>query len=46
MSAIAFPRSAIRVRPGWVRVSLVAVLGLAAVLCLWNLTISGYSNEY
>ena len=22
------------------------VLGLAAVLCLWNLTISGYSNEY
>ena len=48
MSAIAAPRSGglSRVRPSWVRVSLVAVLALAAALCLWNLTISGYSNEY
>src|SRR5215203_381809 len=48
MSAIAAPRigGVSRVRPGWARVSLVAVLALAAGLCLWNLTISGYSNEY
>jgi 4-amino-4-deoxy-L-arabinose transferase-like glycosyltransferase len=46
MSAIAFERAAVRVRPGWARVSLVALLALAAALCLWNLTISGYSNEY
>jgi 4-amino-4-deoxy-L-arabinose transferase-like glycosyltransferase len=28
------------------RVALVAVLGLAAVLCLWHLTESGMSNDY
>jgi hypothetical protein len=32
--------------PAWVRPALVAVLALAAVLCLWNLTISGTSNDY
>jgi len=48
MSAMTAPasRSFAGVRPGWARVSLVAVLALAAALCLWNLTISGYSNEY
>jgi 4-amino-4-deoxy-L-arabinose transferase-like glycosyltransferase len=48
MSAIAAPRTRglTRVRPGWARISLIAVLVLAAGLCLWNLTISGYSNEY
>jgi 4-amino-4-deoxy-L-arabinose transferase-like glycosyltransferase len=33
-------------RIGWERAALLGVLSLAAVLCLWNLTISGYSNEY
>jgi 4-amino-4-deoxy-L-arabinose transferase-like glycosyltransferase len=48
MSALAAPRtrSFSRVRPGWVGISLAAVLVMAAALCLWNLTISGYSNEY
>jgi 4-amino-4-deoxy-L-arabinose transferase-like glycosyltransferase len=48
MSAIAASRTRgfTHVRPGWARISLVAVLVLAAGLCLWNLTISGYSNEY
>ena len=32
--------------PRWVRPALALVLALAAGLCLWNLTISGYSNEY
>jgi hypothetical protein len=32
-------------QPSWVRPALVAVLALAADLCLWNLTISGTSNE-
>jgi 4-amino-4-deoxy-L-arabinose transferase-like glycosyltransferase len=56
MSAIsaALPRPA-RVRdlarsragdPRWVRPSLVAVLALAAALCLWHLTVNGYSNTY
>jgi 4-amino-4-deoxy-L-arabinose transferase-like glycosyltransferase len=42
-------RSLARGRPGdprWVRPSLLGVLGLAAVLCLWHLTLNGYSNEY
>ena len=30
----------------WVRPAFVAVLALAAVLYLWNLTISGYANTY
>jgi 4-amino-4-deoxy-L-arabinose transferase-like glycosyltransferase len=30
----------------WVRLALVAVIALAAVLCLWNLTANGYSNTY
>ncbi len=32
--------------PGWVLPSLLAVLSLAAVLVLWDLTRNGYSNEY
>ena len=32
--------------PAWVRPALFGVLALAAVLCLWNLTRDGYSNEY
>jgi 4-amino-4-deoxy-L-arabinose transferase-like glycosyltransferase len=32
--------------PAWVRPALAGVLALAAVLCLWNLTISGTSNDY
>jgi 4-amino-4-deoxy-L-arabinose transferase-like glycosyltransferase len=32
--------------PAWARPALVAVLALAAVLCLWDLTISGNSNTY
>ncbi|HEY6890278.1 MAG TPA: glycosyltransferase family 39 protein, partial [Solirubrobacter sp.] len=46
MSTLALSRPAVWSRPGWVKVSFVAVLVLAAALCLWNLTISGYSNEY
>jgi 4-amino-4-deoxy-L-arabinose transferase-like glycosyltransferase len=30
----------------WEQVALLAILGLAALLCLWNLTENGYSNEY
>jgi 4-amino-4-deoxy-L-arabinose transferase-like glycosyltransferase len=30
----------------WVRPSLLAVLALAAALCLWDLTSGGYSNTY
>jgi 4-amino-4-deoxy-L-arabinose transferase-like glycosyltransferase len=32
--------------PRWVRPALAAVLVVSAVLCLWHLTISGYSNDY
>jgi 4-amino-4-deoxy-L-arabinose transferase-like glycosyltransferase len=32
--------------PRWVRPSLLAVVALAAFLCLWHLTINGYSNTY
>ena len=32
--------------PAWVRPALLGVLALAALLCLWNLTISGTSNSY
>lgn len=32
--------------PRWVRPALLAVLAVAAVLCLWHLTINGYSNDY
>ena len=48
MTSIALPRPAAVRSPAVTRerLALLAVLGLAAVLCLWNLTISGYSNEY
>src|SRR3954451_9255842 len=46
MSTLALSRPAVWTRPNWVRVSLAGVLALAAALCLWKLTISGYSNEY
>src|SRR4051812_5326555 len=46
MSTLALSRPAVWTRPNWVRVSFIGVLVLAAALCLWNLTISGYSNEY
>ena len=42
-------RSLVRGRtedPAWVRPALFGVLGVAALLCLWNLTISGWSNDY
>ncbi len=32
--------------PAWVRPALLGVLAAAAILCLWNLTINGWSNEY
>ena len=32
--------------PRWVRPTLLAIVALASVLCLWNLTRDGYSNEY
>ena len=32
--------------PAWVRPALLAILALAAALCLWGLTRSGYGNEY
>ncbi|HUO74885.1 MAG TPA: glycosyltransferase family 39 protein [Solirubrobacteraceae bacterium] len=32
--------------PAWVRPALFAVLAIAALLCLWDLTSGGYSNEY
>jgi 4-amino-4-deoxy-L-arabinose transferase-like glycosyltransferase len=35
-----------RADPAWVRPTLVGVVALAAVLCLWDLTISGYANGY
>src|SRR3954452_5665853 len=42
-------RSLLRGRPAdpaWVRPALFGVVALAAVLCLWDLTISGYANSY
>src|SRR5919204_3749845 len=42
-------RSLVRARasdPSWVRPALLAILALAAVLTLWDLTRDGYSNEY
>ena len=42
-------RSLFRARPGtatWVTPATLGVLGLAAVLYLVNLTVSGYANEY
>ncbi len=42
-------RGLVRSRPGdpwWVRPGFLAVLALAAALCLWDLTISGWSNDY
>src|SRR4051795_10110543 len=42
-------RSLVRGRPAdpaWVRPALVGVVALAAALCLWDLTISGYANSY
>jgi 4-amino-4-deoxy-L-arabinose transferase-like glycosyltransferase len=32
--------------PAWARPALFTILGLAAVLCLWQLTSNGYANEY
>ncbi|MEA2318929.1 MAG: hypothetical protein QOD44_3118, partial [Solirubrobacteraceae bacterium] len=32
--------------PRWVRPALLGVIALAALLCLWDLTVSGYSNTY
>ena len=45
MSAHRSPRGAV-CAASLGRAPLLAVLALAAVLCLWNLTINGYSNEY
>jgi len=42
-------RAVVRGRPAdpvWVRPSLIAIVVLAAALCLWDLTISGYANTY
>jgi 4-amino-4-deoxy-L-arabinose transferase-like glycosyltransferase len=42
-------RSLVRGReadPRWVRPALIAILALASVLCLWDLTRNGYSNDY
>ncbi len=42
-------RSLVRGReadPAWIRPALLALLGLAALLCFWNLTENGYSNQY
>jgi 4-amino-4-deoxy-L-arabinose transferase-like glycosyltransferase len=48
MSTVTLPRAAAAPARSITRgrLGLLAVLALAAVLCLWNLTISGYSNEY
>ena len=32
--------------PRWVRPALLGVIAIAALLCLWDLTVSGYSNTY
>src|SRR4051812_39832691 len=42
-------RSLVRGRtadPAWVRPALLSIVVLAAALCLWDLTISGYANSY
>src|SRR3954453_7241581 len=42
-------RSLVRGRPVdpmWVRPALLEIVALAAALCLWDLTISGYANTY
>src|SRR4051812_3608209 len=46
MSALALSRPAVLSRPGRVKLAFAGILVLAAALCLWDLTISGYSNEY
>ena len=46
MSTTALRTSPISLRVRWERIALIAILALAAVLCLWNLTENGYSNEY
>src|SRR3954468_16469173 len=46
MSALALSRPAVVSRPGRVKLAFAGILVLAAALCLWDLTISGYSNEY
>src|SRR4051794_30747033 len=52
-TALSLPRRARPARsragsadPAWVRPALAGVLGLSALLCLWGLTRSGYSNTY
>ena len=43
------PRALVRGRtedPAWVRPALIAVVLLAAALCLWEITVSGNGNEY
>jgi 4-amino-4-deoxy-L-arabinose transferase-like glycosyltransferase len=32
--------------PAWVRPALLGIIAVAAALCLWDLTISGYANTY
>ena len=42
-------RAAVRGRaddPAWARPALFAILGLAALLCFWQLTSNGYANQY
>lgn len=46
MSTIAIRTRAVSFRLRSEQVALIAILALAAVLCLWNLTENGYSNEY
>src|SRR3954462_1544248 len=46
MSTLALSRPAVLSRPGRVKLAFAGILVLAAALCLWDLTISGYSNEY
>jgi 4-amino-4-deoxy-L-arabinose transferase-like glycosyltransferase len=46
MTTLALRRPAVLSRPDWVKLSFAGILVLAAGLCLWDLTISGYSNEY
>jgi len=43
------PRALVRGRtedPAWVRPALIAVVLLAAVLCLWDISVSGFGNDY
>ncbi len=46
MSTITIRTRAVGFRLRREQVALIAILGLAAFLCLWNLTENGYSNEY